>query len=51
MICILEVDFDYPEDLHNLHNDYLLAPERVKIGDVEKLIPNLKNKTNYGEHY
>ena len=49
--CILEVDLDYPEDLHNLHNDYPLAPERVKIGNVEKLIPNLKNKTNYVLYY
>ena len=49
--CILEVDLDYPEDLHNLHNDYPLAPERVKIGNVEKLISNLKNKTNYVVHY
>ena len=30
--CILEVDLEYPEDLHNLQNDYTLAPERVKIG-------------------
>ena len=28
--CILEVDVEYPEDLHNLHNDYHLAPELVK---------------------
>ena len=41
--CIPEVDLEYPEDLHNLHNDYPLAPERVKIGNVEKLIPNLNN--------
>ena len=32
--CILEVDIDYPEDLHNLHNDYPLASEYVKIGNV-----------------
>ena len=25
---ILEADFDYPEELHELHNGYLLAPER-----------------------
>ena len=43
--CILEVDLDYLEELHNLHNDYPLAPEHVKIGNVEKLIPNLNNKT------
>lgn len=23
-IMFLEVDLDYPDDLHNLHNDYLL---------------------------
>ena len=45
---ILEVDLEYPEDLHN---DYPLAPERIKIGNVEKLIPNLNNKTNYVVHY
>ena len=49
--CFLEVDLEYPEDLHNLHNDYPLAPERVKIENVEKLIPNLNNKTNYVVHY
>ena len=49
--CYLEVDLEYPEDLHNLHNDYPLAPERIKIGNVEKLIPNLNNKTNYVVHY
>ena len=32
----LEVDLEYPEDLHNPHNDCPLAPERVKIGNVEK---------------
>ena len=47
----LEVDLEYPEDLHELHNDYPLAPERIKIGNVEKLIPNLNNKTNYLVHY
>ena len=49
--CILEVDLEYPKDLHELHNDSPLAPERVKIGNVEKLIPNLNNKTNYVVHY
>ena len=23
--CILEVDLEYPKELHNLHNDYSLA--------------------------
>ena len=49
--CILDVDLEYPEDLKNLHNDYPLAPERVKIGNVVKLITNLNNKTNYVVQY
>ena len=39
--CILEVDLEYPKDLHDLHNDYPIAPERLKIKNVEKLLPNL----------
>ena len=49
--CFLEVDLEYPEDLRDLHNDYPLARERIKIGNVEKLIPNLNNKTSYVVHY
>ena len=49
--CILEVDLEYPTELHDLHNCYPLAPESVKIGNVQKLIPNLNNKTKYVVHY
>ena len=49
--CFLEVDLEYPEDLHDLHNDYPLVPERVKIENIDKLIPNLNNKTNYVVHF
>ena len=50
--CVLEVDLTYPEELHNKHNDYPLCPERVKCKNgVEKLIPNLRNKTKYVIHY
>ena len=66
----LEADLEYPKELHELHNDFPLAPEKltvsnmlskyckkigdkyeIKVGDVEKLIPNLGNKTNYVVHY
>ena len=63
----LEVDLEYPDELHELHNDYPLAPEKlavtndmlskyckeipdeyeIKVGNVKKIIPNLKNKTKY----
>ena len=49
--CILEVDLEYPRDLHDLHNDYPLAPERLKIKNVEKLIPNLWDKKKYIVHH
>ena len=28
---ILDVDLEYPRELHNLHNDYPVAPEKVKV--------------------
>ena len=59
---ILEVDLEYPHDLHELHNDYPLAPEKVLITKEmlslyaqsftdrhvlsEKLVPNLTTKRN-----
>ncbi len=49
--CILEVDLEYPEELHNLHNEYPLAPEGLLVGKVEKLIPNLNDKTKYVLHH
>ena len=63
----LEVDLEYPRELHDLHNDYPLASEKleitqdmlskycsdvankygIKIGEVNKLVPNLRNKSKY----
>ena len=48
---MLEVDLEYPHELHDLHNDYPLAPEKMTVNKVEKLIPNLGNKTKYILHY
>ena len=68
---ILEVDLEYPQELHDLRNDYPVAPEEAKvsknmlsryckniaekykisIGQVNKLIPTLKNKEKYVLHY
>ena len=68
---ILEVDLEYPRELHDLHNDYPVAPEKAKvstnmpsryfkeiaekykisIGQVNKLIPTLKDKKEYVLHY
>ena len=29
--CVLEVDLKYPKELHELHNDYPLAPDKIEI--------------------
>jgi hypothetical protein len=49
--CILEVDLEYPDELHDKHNEYPLAPERIVVNKVEKLIPNLNNKEKYVPHH
>ena len=63
--------FEYPDELHELHNDYTLTPEKleishnmlsnycssiagkygIKTGGVNKLDPNLGNKSKYVLHY
>jgi len=48
---ILEVDLEYPKELHDLHNEYPLAPERVVVNKVEKLIPTFWDKKNYVLHH
>ena len=42
---LLEVDVQYTEKLHELHNNLQFLPKRMKIEKVEKLVANLHNKT------
>ena len=48
---IFEVDLEYPPKLWDLHNDYPLAPETMKVDGVEKLICHFKPRKNYVIHY
>ena len=48
---IFEVDLEYPEHLWKTHNDYPLAPEKLKVNGVEKLISHFKPRKNYVVHY
>ena len=41
---ILEVDIEYPKDLHDLHTDSPFLPERMKINKCSKLVCNLYDK-------
>ena len=40
--CILEIDLKYPDELHELHNDYPLAPEKRAI--PYEMLPNYCKK-------
>ena len=46
----LEAGAQYPEKLHELHNDLPFLPERMKLEKVEKLVTNLHDKTEYVIH-
>ncbi|CAH3149424.1 unnamed protein product [Porites lobata] len=48
---IFEVDLEYPKDLWDTHNDYPLAPEKMNVNGVEKLICHFKPRKNYVVHY
>ena len=46
----LEVGVQYLQKLHELHNDLLCLPERMKIEKVETLVVNVHDKTKYVIH-
>ena len=65
------MDLNYPENLHDIHNDLQMAPEKIKlteemlspteleiknkydikVGEINKLTPNLYSRKNYVLHY
>ena len=48
---IFEVDLEYPPHLWEKHDDYPLAPEKMIVNGVEKLICHFKPRKNYVVHY
>ena len=40
----LELDVEYPKNLHDLHSDLPFLPERMKINKCNKLVCNLYDK-------
>ncbi|CAP33454.2 Protein CBG15088 [Caenorhabditis briggsae] len=51
--CILEVDLEYPQAIHDQHNDFPLCPQNVKINrqNIAKLTNTLFDTQKYVIHY
>ena len=47
---ILEIDVEYPKNLHKLHSDLPFLPERIIINRCRKLVCNVQDKENYIVH-
>ena len=46
----LETDYQYPENLHELHNDLPFLLKIKKVEKVKKLVANLRDKEEYIIH-
>ena len=46
----LDVDVEYPKELHDLHSDLPFLAERMKVDKCNKLVCNLYDKRNYVVH-
>ena len=46
-VYFLEIDVQYLEKLHELHNDLQFLLERMKIEKFEKFVASLHDKTQY----
>ena len=44
------MDTQFPENLHDLHDDLQFLPERVRIEKFEKLVATLHGQTEYIIH-
>ena len=47
---LLEVDVQYPKELHDHRNDLPFMCEKIRVNGVEKLVPNLYDKEKYVIH-
>ena len=47
---LLVVDIQYPEKLHELHNDLPFIPKRIKTEEVKRLVTDLNDKAEYVIH-
>ena len=46
----LEVNFQYTENMYDLHIDLLFVPDRMKAEKIEKLVVDLQAQTEYAIH-
>ena len=47
---MFSIFMNFKSKLHDFHNELPVLPERMKIGEVEKLVANLYDKTEFVIH-